>query len=114
MEAEISIRKSSPPNSQCYTVMADQASSPPSLLTLLEIRRHYPEVFQNIEVFVDCGIRRGTDVVKALCLGAKAVGLGRPFLYSLTYGQEGVEHYIDSKLQHIFFSIVLSANNTQL
>ncbi|KAF2641725.1 hypothetical protein P280DRAFT_541175 [Massarina eburnea CBS 473.64] len=70
-------------------------TSPPSLLTLLEIRRHHPEVFQHLEVFVDCGIRRGTDIIKALCLGAKAVGMGRSFLYSLTYGQEGVEHFID-------------------
>ncbi|KAF2107388.1 FMN-dependent dehydrogenase-domain-containing protein [Lophiotrema nucula] len=72
-------------------------TSPPSILTLLEIRRHCPKVFQHVEVYVDCGIRRGTDVVKALCLGARAVGMGRPFLYSLTYGQEGVEHFIDSK-----------------
>lgn len=50
-----------------------------------------------MEVFLDCGIRRGTDIIKALCLGAKAVGMGRPFLYSLTYGQEGVEHFIESK-----------------
>lgn len=85
--------------------------SPPSLLTLLEIRRHHPEVFQHLEVFVDCGIRRGTDIIKALCLGAKAVGMGRSFLYSLTYGQEGVEHFIDSKLtvntlkeQHLTFA----------
>ncbi|KAI4656644.1 uncharacterized protein J4E78_006534 [Alternaria triticimaculans] len=70
-------------------------TSPPSLLTLLEIRRHAPEVFSSLEVYLDCGIRRGTDIVKALCLGAKAVGMGRPFLYSLTYGQEGVEHFID-------------------
>ncbi|PSN60701.1 hypothetical protein BS50DRAFT_563326 [Corynespora cassiicola Philippines] len=70
-------------------------TSPPSLLTLMEIRKHHPEVFSNLEVFVDCGIRRGTDIIKALCLGAKAVGMGRPFLYSLTYGQEGVEHFID-------------------
>ncbi|OAK99499.1 hypothetical protein IQ06DRAFT_251656 [Phaeosphaeriaceae sp. SRC1lsM3a] len=70
-------------------------TSPPSLLTLLEIRRHRPEVFQRMEVFLDCGIRRGTDIIKALCLGAKAVGMGRPFLYSLTYGQEGVEHFIE-------------------
>lgn len=67
------------------------------MLTLLEIRRHAPEVFKKLEVYIDCGIRRGTDIVKALCLGAKAVGLGRPFLYSLVYGQEGVEHLIDSK-----------------
>jgi L-lactate dehydrogenase (cytochrome) len=70
-------------------------TSPPSLLTLLEIRRHNPEVFAHLEVYLDCGIRRGTDIVKALCLGAKAIGMGRPFLYALTYGQEGVEHFID-------------------
>lgn len=45
----------------------------------------------HIEVYVDGGIRRGTDIVKALCLGAKGVGIGRPFLYALsTYGEEGV------------------------
>jgi hypothetical protein len=33
-------------------------------------------------VYVDGGVRRGTDILKALCLGAKAVGLGRPFLYA--------------------------------
>lgn len=31
-------------------------------------------------------------MLKALALGARAVGIGRPFLYSLCYGQEGVEH----------------------
>jgi L-lactate dehydrogenase (cytochrome) len=76
-------------------LLMEYTSSPPSLLTLLEIRRHAPEVFSSLEVYLDCGVRRGTDMVKALCLGAKAVGMGRPFLYSLTYGQEGVEHFID-------------------
>lgn len=33
-------------------------------------------------VFIDGGIRRGTDILKALCLGARAVGLGRPFLFA--------------------------------
>lgn len=46
-------------------------------------------------------MRRGTDVVKALCLGAKGVGLGRPFLYSLTYGKEGVDHAIESELRFL-------------
>lgn len=45
-----------------------------------------------IEIYVDGGIRRGTDILKALCLGAKGVGIGRPFLYAMSaYGQEGVE-----------------------
>ncbi|KAI5463071.1 FMN-dependent dehydrogenase-domain-containing protein [Mariannaea sp. PMI_226] len=45
-----------------------------------------------IEVYVDGGIRRGTDIIKALCLGARGVGIGRPFLYAMSaYGQAGVE-----------------------
>lgn len=44
-----------------------------------------------IEVYIDGGIRRGSDVIKALCLGAKGVGLGRPFLYANSaYGKNGV------------------------
>jgi len=48
-----------------------------------------------VEVYVDGGVRRGTDIFKALALGAKAVGVGRPFLYGMAaYGQEGVERVI--------------------
>lgn len=47
---------------------------------------------KRIEVFVDGGIRRATDIIKALCLGAKGVGIGRPFLYAMSaYGFEGVD-----------------------
>lgn len=49
-------------------------------------------------MYLDGGARRGTDVVKAICLGAKGVGMGRPFLYALTYGEEGVTHAIESEL----------------
>ncbi|KAI0470258.1 FMN-dependent dehydrogenase [Xylaria cf. heliscus] len=45
-----------------------------------------------IEVFVDGGVRRATDILKALCLGAKGVGIGRPFLYAMSsYGFDGVD-----------------------
>ncbi|ROW14552.1 hypothetical protein VPNG_03225 [Cytospora leucostoma] len=45
-----------------------------------------------IEIFVDGGVRRATDIIKALCLGAKGVGLGRPFLYAMSaYGFAGVD-----------------------
>ena len=45
-----------------------------------------------IEVFVDGGIRRATDIIKALCLGAKGVGIGRPFLFAMSaYGLPGVD-----------------------
>jgi L-lactate dehydrogenase (cytochrome) len=72
-------------------------TSPPAMLTLLELHHHCPEIFTKMEVFLDGGVRRGTDVVKALCLGVKAVGLGRPFLYANTcYGTEGVLKAIES------------------
>ncbi|CAK48339.1 FMN-dependent alpha-hydroxy acid dehydrogenase [Aspergillus niger CBS 101883] len=70
-------------------------TSTSSIAVLLEIRRRCPQVFDRLEVFVDGGIRRGTDIIKAICLGAKAVGMGRHFLYSLCYGQEGVERLIE-------------------
>lgn len=51
----------------------------------------------SFEIYIDGGVRRGTDVLKALCLGAKGVGLGRPFLYAnSTYGKEGVAKLIDT------------------
>lgn len=45
-----------------------------------------------IEIFIDGGVRRATDIIKALCLGAKGVGIGRPFLYAMSaYGFDGVD-----------------------
>jgi len=49
-----------------------------------------------LPVLVDGGFRRGTDIYKALALGARAVGVGRPYIYGLTaFGQEGVERVLD-------------------
>jgi len=49
-----------------------------------------------IPVLMDGGIRRGTDVFKALALGAKAVGIGRPYVWGLgAFGQEGVERVLE-------------------
>jgi isopentenyl diphosphate isomerase/L-lactate dehydrogenase-like FMN-dependent dehydrogenase/predicted heme/steroid binding protein len=73
-------------------------TAPPAVHTLLEIRKYCPEVFSRIEVWVDGGIKRGTDVVKALCLGAKGVGIGRPALFGLgAGGQAGVERTFESE-----------------
>ncbi|KAI8681101.1 FMN hydroxy acid dehydrogenase domain-containing protein [Fusarium keratoplasticum] len=70
-------------------------TSPATILLLLELQKNCPEVFDQLEILVDGGIRRGTDVFKALCLGAKAVGVGRGFSYALTYGEEGVKKYVE-------------------
>ncbi|KAK1754696.1 FMN-dependent dehydrogenase-domain-containing protein [Echria macrotheca] len=76
-------------------------TSTPAVLVLLELHRCCPEVFEErddgtkMEVYVDGGIWRGTDVFKALCLGARAVGVGRGVLYALGYGEEGVRRYFE-------------------
>ncbi|KAF7356759.1 hypothetical protein MVEN_01010900 [Mycena venus] len=67
----------------------------PPMEVLYRLRKQRPDVFDKVEVYIDGGIKRGTDVLKALCLGATAVGLGRPFLYAQSaspeaYGEAGV------------------------
>jgi isopentenyl diphosphate isomerase/L-lactate dehydrogenase-like FMN-dependent dehydrogenase len=53
-------------------------------------------VGDQIEVVMDGGIRRGSDVVKALALGARAVMIGRAYLWGLAAnGQAGVENVLD-------------------
>jgi len=59
-----------------------------------------PEVVEaaagRIPVFIDGGFRRGTDVFKALALGARAVFIGRPYVWGLAaFGQPGVERVIE-------------------
>lgn len=59
-----------------------------------------PEVVEaaagKVPVLVDGGIRRGTDVFKALALGAKAVCIGRPYLWALSaFGRPGVERVLE-------------------
>ena len=53
-------------------------------------------VGNSAEVILDSGVRRGTDVIKALALGAKAVMIGRPYIYGMAVeGQLGVERILE-------------------
>jgi isopentenyl diphosphate isomerase/L-lactate dehydrogenase-like FMN-dependent dehydrogenase len=53
-------------------------------------------VHGRIPVFVDGGFRRGSDIYKALAIGARAVGIGRPYIYGLSsFGQDGVERVLE-------------------
>jgi isopentenyl diphosphate isomerase/L-lactate dehydrogenase-like FMN-dependent dehydrogenase len=59
------------------------------------------------EVLLDSGVRRGTDVVKALALGAKAVLVGRPYAYGLAIGGEaGVTHVLEILRSEIHRTLV--------
>ncbi|KAJ3982184.1 FMN-dependent dehydrogenase-domain-containing protein [Lentinula detonsa] len=83
-------------------------TSLPPLEVLYRIRHQQPDIFDKLEVYIDGGIRRGTDVIKAVCLGAKAVGLGRPFLYALSaYGEAGVTKMLDVLHREITISMQL-------
>src|SRR6266849_4367786 len=59
-----------------------------------------PEIIEavngRIPILVDSGFRRGTDICKALCMGATAVGVGRPYIWGLgAFGQGGVERVLE-------------------
>lgn len=61
------------------------------------------------EVYMDGGIRRGIDVIKALALGARAVLIGRPVLWGLAVnGQEGVLHVLELLRRELMLSMQLA------
>jgi isopentenyl diphosphate isomerase/L-lactate dehydrogenase-like FMN-dependent dehydrogenase/predicted heme/steroid binding protein len=69
--------------------------APAPIDVLIELHQQRPDLLTKIDVFIDGGVRRGTDVLKALALGAKGVGLGRPFLYAQSgYGEQGARRAI--------------------
>jgi len=53
-------------------------------------------VNKKVPILIDSGFRRGSDITKALAMGATAVGIGRPYLWGLgAFGQEGVERVLE-------------------
>ncbi|MFI6326080.1 alpha-hydroxy-acid oxidizing protein [Nonomuraea sp. NPDC050556] len=70
-------------------------------------------VGSDLTVLFDSGVRTGADVVKALALGARAVLLGRPFLYGLALGgQQGVEHVLRCLLGELDITVALSGHSS--
>jgi isopentenyl diphosphate isomerase/L-lactate dehydrogenase-like FMN-dependent dehydrogenase len=68
-------------------------------------------VGDRLEVLFDSGIRSGADVVKALALGAKAVLVGRPWVYGLALGgYDGVRHVLRSLLAELDLTLALSGH----
>ena len=75
-----------------------------------------PEVVQasaELPVLFDSGIRTGSDVVKAVALGARAVLLGRPYVFGLALGGgRGVEHVLRCLLAEVELTLALSGHAT--
>jgi isopentenyl diphosphate isomerase/L-lactate dehydrogenase-like FMN-dependent dehydrogenase len=66
-----------------------------------------------VEVYFDSGIRSGADIVKALALGARAVLVGRPWMYGLGLdGYDGVNHVLRCLLADLDLTLALSGNRT--
>jgi 4-hydroxymandelate oxidase len=66
-----------------------------------------------VPVLVDGGIRRGTDVLKALALGANAVLIGRPYLYGLgAAGEAGVTKVLNILQREFEMAMVLTGRTT--
>ncbi|WP_251550537.1 lactate 2-monooxygenase [Neobacillus muris] len=71
------------------------------------------EVQGKIPVLMDSGIRRGSDIIKALCLGAKAVLVGRPYMYGLALaGEDGVKQVLRNLLADFDLTLALSGKKS--
>jgi isopentenyl diphosphate isomerase/L-lactate dehydrogenase-like FMN-dependent dehydrogenase len=65
------------------------------------------------EVYLDGGVRRGSDILIALALGARAVGVGRPLLWALAAnGEEGVARYLSLLTSDLASVMVLTGRRS--
>ena len=84
-----------------------------NLDTLPSTAEALPRVAEKVNgklaILVDGGIRRGTDVLKALALGAKAVLIGRPYLYALAFaGAAGVARMLELLSTELIMAMALT------
>uniref|UniRef100_A0A8C9LCT2 (S)-2-hydroxy-acid oxidase n=1 Tax=Pavo cristatus TaxID=9049 RepID=A0A8C9LCT2_PAVCR len=76
-----------------------------------------PEIVEavegKVEVFLDGGIRKGTDILKALALGAKAVFIGRPLIWGLVYqGEEGAKEVLQMLKEEFRLAMALTGETS--
>jgi L-lactate dehydrogenase (cytochrome) len=66
------------------------------------------QLWGRLEVYMDGGVRRGSDIYKAVAAGARAVGIGRPALFGLgAYGQQGVERAVEILREELIMTMML-------
>jgi 4-hydroxymandelate oxidase len=84
-----------------------------TLTTVEALEEIADEVGSEVELLVDGGIRRGGDILRALALGARAVLIGRPYLWALaTGGQSAVEHMLSILRDELDLDMALSGRPT--
>ena len=87
----------------------DRVPAPLEMLTEVVRGLAQEGIGQDTEVYLDGGIRYGTDVLKALSLGARAVFIGQPILWGLAYqGQEGVSRVLELLRKELELALTLS------
>jgi 4-hydroxymandelate oxidase len=85
-------------------------TAPPTIEALPHIIQR---VAGRVPVLLDGGIRRGTDVLKALALGARAVLIGRPYLFGLAVGgAEGISRVVNILLNELQMAMALTGRPT--
>lgn len=88
-------------------------TSPATIDVLPEIVEALDDAGARVEVLLDGGVRRGTDVLKAVALGARAVLIGRPVLWGLACdGQAGVERVLDLLRAELDLAMALAGTPT--
>ena len=84
--------------------------APPALAALPKVAR---AVGRRADVYFDGGVRRGADILIALALGARAVGVGRPPLWALAAaGESGVERYLELLTTDLASAMVLTGRSS--
>jgi len=84
--------------------------APPALVALPEVVR---AVGRRVEVYLDGGVRRGSDILIALALGARAIGVGRPPLWALAAaGETGVRRYLSLLTSDLASAMILSGRSS--
>jgi isopentenyl diphosphate isomerase/L-lactate dehydrogenase-like FMN-dependent dehydrogenase len=84
-----------------------------AVATATALREIVDAVGSAVEVYVDGGVRRGSDVLKALALGARAVLIGRPYLWGLAVnGQAGVGRVLEQLRAELDLCMALSGRPT--
>src|SRR5690625_4451780 len=83
-------------------------------VTALDALPEVCDVIQNkIPVLMDSGIRRGSDVIKAMALGADAVLVGRPLMYGLAVsGQQGVKKVLNNLIADLDITLGLAGEKS--